>query len=358
MKAFSKRILAVALALLCLGLPLMGLAQADQDMLVFGVRVVGRNEVAVKAPASGDLEPFTLRAGDRIAAGDTLFTVEPKNVYADIGGTIADVYATTGDIADAAVDRYGSVLAIERIDRYEVTASLSTGHKSEENRNPYVGTQVYLRNPSRRHFADGVITAVNGNKITVAVIGGDLLYTEDARIYLDAEYSEDGFVAKGSLSQVAPYAVTASGTITAMHVKKGDKVKAGDLLFSYVPDMLEPELRGQKNATVVQASQDLIVSEVSVAAGASVQKGQTLLIAYAAGDYQLAGQVEEKDLGRLQAGDKVQVTFEEAGLGSVEATVASISPLGSDEDPSRYTVYFDFEAPQGVLLGMHATVEK
>ena len=38
--------------------------------------------------------------------------------------------------------------------------------------------------------------------------------------------------------------------------------------------------------------------------------------------------------------------------------MTAVDPLGdSGEDSSRYTVWLDFEAPEGVLPGMHATVQ-
>ena len=49
--------------------------------------------------------------------------------------------------------------------------------------------------------------------------------------------------------------------------------------------------------------------------------------------------------------------FEELDLPPVEATVTGTGVLGAAGDVSTYPVYLTFEAPEGVLLGMHATVE-
>lgn len=353
-----KRILALALVLcLCVAVPLAGTAQTTADALIISARVVGKQEIAIKAPATGELAPFTVRQGDQVKAGDTLFTVEPQRVYADLDGTIAAVYAQAGDIADAAVERFGAVLCIERVDRYEISANTMTGYNSATNRNLYVGTKVYLRSVNEKHFAEGMITAVSGRSFTVAVIGGDLVYTENVKIYRQEDYDNKTLLGRAGLSSVAPYNISASGTIVEMAVAPGDTVKAGDLLFTYVPDALEPEVRGQKDATVAKAERDLLVSAVNVQAGASVQKDQALLTAYPMDEYQLCGQVEESDLSRVQIGATMRVTFEEIGVKDISATVSSISALGTDEDPSRYQVYFDFETPEGVMIGMHATIE-
>ena len=350
----KKRLIVVFTLLLCAMLPMGAMAEALD--LIVSAQVVAKNEIAVKAPASGDLTPFDWREGDVVKAGEDLFTVEPEAVYADMDGTIAVVHAGAGEIADVAMSRYGSVLEIEYENRYEIQANAGTGHGDVDNRNLYVGTQVYLRSASGRRFADGRILSVNGRNFTVEVIGGDLVFNQDVKIYRDPEYKDNRLLAKGKLNSIAPYNVGANGTIVDMAVKVGDEVKAGDLLFTYVPDSLDPERRGQKKATTISAEQDLILSAISAAQGGNVQKGQTLCTAYAVGNYQLAAKVEEGDILKLAIGDTLQAVFEDLGTESAVVTVASISAVGSDEDISRYTVFFDFEAPHEVLLGMHATV--
>ena len=52
--------------------------------------------------------------------------------------------------------------------------------------------------------------------------------------------------------QVQPYAISASGTLTDLAVRPGDEVHPGDYLFSYVPDVLGPALRGEANPTAVK----------------------------------------------------------------------------------------------------------
>ena len=88
-----------------------------------------------------------------------------------------------------------------------------------------------------------------------------------------------------------------------------------------------------------------------------MQKGQALGTLYPAGQYQLEAKVEEGDILSLKVGDTLSAIFEELSLAPITVTLASISPLGTDEDISRYSVYFDFEVPEGVMPGMHATLQ-
>ncbi len=352
-----KRMICAALGLMLAATP-VALAESGGEALILTATVEGLTPVALKAPASGELAAFDVREGDVLEAGQAVFSVEPIRVYADLDGTVADVYVKAGDIADAAVSRYGAALYLEHAERYQAQATTRTGYNTVENRDLRVGMKVYLRSANEKHFADGVITAVDEPAFTVQVLGGDLVYNQDVKIYREPDYNSKSLLARTKLSVVAPYAVTASGTVTEVAVAPGDAVKAGDYLFSYVPDTLEPERRGAQDATAVKTPEKLIVTAVHVQQGASVQKGQALLTAIPAGRYQLKAQVEEGDAHLIQAGDEMTVRFEELDMPAVEARVTAVSPLGTAEDVSRYAVYLAFDAPEGVWPGMHATLER
>ena len=77
-----------------------------------------------------------------------------------------------------------------------------------------------------------------------------------------------------------------------------------------------------------------------------------------AGTYRLKAQATETDVDRIAAGDEMTVSFDELDLPPVTATVTAVDPLGDGgEETSRFAVWLDFEAPDGVLPGMHATVQ-
>lgn len=354
MKRFVSVLLIAALAM---GLNLAP-ALAEGDGAILTATVATAATVALKSPATGALAPFSVRVGDVLEAGETVFEVEPVRVYADIDGTVAAVYVAEGGIADAAMTRYGAVMHIDYAERYEISANAATGYNSAENRDLHVGMPVYLRSSNESHFADGRITAVSGLQFTVQVLGGDLVFTQDVKIYREPDYANKSLLARGKLSNIAPYAVSASGTVTEIAVQEGDEVKAGDYLFSYVPDALAPELRGAEAATAVKAERGLIVTAVNVQQGASVQKDQALLTAVPLGEYELTAYAEEGDVHGYAVGDVLTVRFEELDIPATEATVSAISPLGSEGDVSKYEIRFAFDAPEGVWPGMHATVER
>lgn len=353
----TKRILILIVAMLFAITP----AMAQEDSIILTAVVEAAQTVALKAPASGELAPFTVRAGDTVAEGETLFTVEPVSVYAPIDGTVSAVFVKEGDIASGAAARYGAVMYIDYENRYQLQLNTYSGVDRAENRDLHIGQTVYLRSNNEENFADGVITAFDSasGSFTVQVIGGDLIYNHSVKVYRTPDYVYNSLISRGSLSSVAPYAVSASGTIIDLGVSAGETVKAGDFLFSYVPDEIDPERRGQMNATEAKAAADWIITGVNVQPGASVQKGQTLLTAIRAGDYELTAQAEEADAARIAVGDVFTVSFEELALEPLEAAVTSVSPLGSAAgDVSTYTVRLSFTVPDGVWPGMHAIIER
>ena len=215
-----KRIICAALGLMLAAAP-VALAESGGEALILTATVEGLTPVVLKAPASGELAVFDVREGDVLEAGQTVFAVEPIRVYADLDGTVADVYVKAGDIADAAVSRYGAALYLEYAERYQAQATTRTGYNTAENRDLRVGARVYLRSANEKHFADGVITAIDGVAFTVQVLGGDLVYTQDVKIYREADYNSKSLLARTKLSSIAPYAVSASGTVTDVAVAPG-----------------------------------------------------------------------------------------------------------------------------------------
>ena len=343
-----KKTLALMLSLLLL--PTCALAQET----LCAATVVAGHETALVSAASGRLADVAVRAGDQILAGETVFSVEPVRVYADQSGVVAQVNVAPGDIADAAVERYGAAVYIDPENRYEVRGSVRSSRNTEENRDLHVGTPVFLRSADREHSAGGVITAVDGLSIAVQVLGGDLVYTQRVNVYRGSEADSAALLMENvSLSAVQPSAVSVSGTVVSVSVARGDAVRAGDELFSYVPDVLEPKRRGDAEPTAVKAGETMILTEVRVEPGAAVQKDQVLALACPADALTLLAYASEEAVSGVSVGDAYTACFEEAGLGEVEATVTQVSWLSQAEG---YAVYLAFDADAPIRLGMHATL--
>ena len=59
-------------------------AMAQESSLILSATVETARTVALKAPASGELAPFTVREGDRLSADETVFVSLKKQVFSDI----------------------------------------------------------------------------------------------------------------------------------------------------------------------------------------------------------------------------------------------------------------------------------
>ena len=75
--------------------------------------VTAVNYVDVTAPMSGTLTAFDLTAGDAVEAGQTLMGFVTTGIYATEDATVKAVYASEGDDATAAMNRWGAVLGLE-----------------------------------------------------------------------------------------------------------------------------------------------------------------------------------------------------------------------------------------------------
>ena len=350
-KRLKALIPALVFVLVLASLPAFALA--GEKLLI--ATVVSGEEAVILAPYSGVVLPFTVQPGDAAAAGRALFSIKPKDMVAQAEGTVAAVHTKDGGSASGAVSRYGAVLQIEHKNRYELNLTMRTGYNAPENRDLWVGTPVFLRSVDGRKFGLGTIISVGGGSFTVEIESGNLEYDEEVRAYRVETYDAKALLGRAKPSLVPPYMVTASGTVLSMKAERGDKVRQGDILFSYVPDSLTPAQRAAKGTA--GAKEDMVISAVLVSPGVTVAQDQALARGYPVAAMQLRAQVEEKDVSDLAIGTQATVFFEELGLEPILAQVIGIAALGSGEDIASFTVTFDFEAPPQVRFGMHATVQ-
>lgn len=345
--------LAAVLLSVCVAFAVPAMAKEESRALLLTGTVECLEVEAIKAPFSGAIKPFSLRAGDKVSTGDTLFEVETKTLYAPMAGTVGAVYAGDGDTASIVTQRYGALLAIDPVNRFIVQCNTRTGYDSANTRDVRVGTPVWLKTAEGdKRTGEGWIISVSGSTFTVEVTGGDLLFDDNVYVYNNAEMLNKQKLARGLVSAVAPVNVSGTGTVIKTMVSRGDTVKAGDPLLSYIPD----ELADGVPSGEIKAVKNGVVQSVQITQGAQASKDQVLAYVLLTDRMTLIGQVDEGDLGRIAVGDAATVTFEELSLEPVAATVRSISNLAAQGETASYEVVFDFDCPAGVAQGMHATI--
>ncbi len=345
-----KRILALLLALLLL--PTFALAETT-----FDGAVVAGDAVSVTAPFGGTVASFSLRSGSRINAGDPVATIGTTKVYASADGTIAGVFAQEGDAVESVQSRWGAVMYIMPTNKYTITADIEKAYNSSETKYVNIGETVYIAcTTGSDHTATGVVTAASGNTYTVETTSGTLMMEETVNIYRTADLAAKSRIGRGTVGRTQEIAVSGSGSILKLHVKDGDTVERGQLLFETVTGTLDG-LFATSNQIVSDVSG--VVATVNTSAGANVNKGDTLLTVYTMDTLQIEISVNEYDLSAISEGDSVDITFnyDPDRPTQLTGTVSMISHLSTSQDSeASYLAYVDFVPDENVRIGMTAVV--
>ena len=348
-----KRIVTLLVALLMVTATLTA-AMAETT---FDGVVTNGEQIAVLAPFGGTVSTLSVRAGQEIAFGQEIASVETTKVYASTDGTVSGVFGQAGDNAEDVATRSGAVLYIAPTGKYTITADIQKAYNNSDNKYVSIGETVYLESyySSNGNEAIGTITATDGVNYTVVTTQGDLLMEETVVIYRDADYTSTSRIGRGTVSRTAEVAVSGTGSIVYMHVKDGDAVTRGQLLFETVAGTLDG-LYATGN-TIVSGVEGIVAS-VNATVGATLNKGDTVLTVYPRSAMQVKIEVDEFDLTAIAEGDAVTLTFsyDEGNAINYPGTVALISHVSESTDGSdaTYLAYIDFTPDENIRLGMSA----
>ena len=337
----NRRLWAICLAAaLCLG----GAAQAEA---FFTGTVAARETVSVVADVGGTVESLSVRAGERVEAGQTVATVRATGVYAVADGTVRGLTAQQGDSAEQ------TVLSIAPVSRYTVSATLDDAYDTAANKYITLGESVYMRcSADGTHRAIGRVVGIEGSNYTVEVSGGELYMEETVYIYREDSYESSSRIGSGTVSRSQEIAVSGTGLVASICVGEGESVERGQLLFTCVDaDSAESAARG---GSVISTASGVVTS-VEAQVGQALGRGASVICVCPDGAMCVELEVEEADLGYIQVGDRVDIYFDwdEDGANAAVGTVTAISALGTQgEDGVIYTAYVDFEATDAVRLGM------
>lgn len=354
----SKRL--VALLALALWIPAMAMAQE-----AFEGYVTAGETITVTAPFGGTVTGVSLVAGEVVAVGDEVATVQTTRVQAPVDGTVRGIFAQAGDELEKT-----TVLYIAPVSKYTLACSIQKAYPSNDNTYVHLGETVYIKcTKDGTHKAEGIITAVNGSNFTVQTTAGELYMEETVYLYRSDAYTYATRIGKGTVGRTAEIAVTATGSLLSLTVADGDTVERGQLLFETVDGTLGGQSELSANVTSTAAG---VVAEVKAAAGQKVSAGDVLLSVYPQGSYIIAFTIDEDLLGDVKVGQAVQISFhwnEELGV-TTQGTVTGISYVSAESDSAtqsgggttattsstQYTGYASFQADETVRLGMSVTV--
>ena len=349
------------LLMLCLMIPAtLSLAESGQSAAGYSGTVDYRETISIRAPFGGILEDTSIRIGDRVTAGQTLFTLETVKVYAPFDGTVRGLRAQPGDAAADISARYGALCYLEPVGRYTVSANTANAYDSSSlhNANRYLneGETVYLRSSEdNTRTGTGIITTVNGSSFEVEVQSGNLDLSDKVSIYRDDEFSTIHRIASyARVQRAASAAVTAEGSVLRCDVTESQAVKRGDVLFETVTGTLEGLAAGDDK--IIAPVSGAVVS-IAQSAGTSVTKDALLATLYADDAVCVRFDVDEGDLDLVKPGQNVTVKLDALpDRDALTGTITSISAVSSAAGDAKYAATVTLDQPENLNIGMNVSV--
>lgn len=344
-----KKLLALLTALLLL----TSSAMAAEDLSGYAIAngtVTAVRFVDVTAPYSGTLGTFDLSAGDRVNAGDELFSMLLTTVYAPEAGTVT-FFSASGDDATGIMSHYGALASIEPTQPIQIIASTAGAYNSRENHLLYVGETLYFRSSGTdREEGSGKVIRVDGNNYVVDVLEGDFDIGETFTLYRNDRYENRDNVGRGTVSRRNPLSLTGIGRVYELLAADGDMVEVNAPVMTLMSADAAPDA-----SPVVAAPQDAVVAAVAVSPGQQVWKGQMLARLYLTEELEVVAEVDEIDLHGLRIGDRLPVTLDTDQNVVLYGTVTEISALGvTRQNAAYYTVHVALDTD--ALLGASASV--
>ena len=356
------RIITCILLCLCCVVPMVCASSEDASALQKWAKgTVQANEtIRVYAPIGGQIEAFSLAAGDDIAEGEMLMHVKPTEVLAPYDGILKIEHAKVGDTAQNVINSYGALCYIERQDVQWMRTTTDTAYRDAKNRDIRIGEPLRVYNGrssgSDKKEADGRVVSVDGSSYVVEFPINVFDIEEEVRVYrgTGSEYSDGDMVGRGNVERVAPIAVTAEGVIAEVIGVEGQTVSRGDPLYAI--DAMNTSYETSP-VRYVSAQKSGVLKELYVQGGQQVVKGQLLMSITSLENLECVVEVDELDILSLALGQAVRVKVDAQPDVLLTATIEKIAPLGIKElDTTKYEVTVRLAIESSMLLpGMHVT---
>jgi len=348
----------IFLLMICV-LLLPGLVAAEQFE---GNVVTTTDTVLVTSPYGGALQRVSVREGETIMAGDTIATMQTTRYYAPEDGTIRGIFAEPGDV----VSDEEAVLYIGPTCEYTVNCSTNKAYVSQDTKYVTVGETVYLTSITGKTYSgEGIITAVDQTGYTVETTSGDFYLGTNVYIYRDPEYYTESRLGRGTIYRKDETPVYGSGSLLKLHVKNGESVVRGQLLFETVSGDMACTASGDG---VITSDATGVIATLNIAAGDTIVKDSVLMTVIPEGNYEIAFLISEDLLNSVHVGQSADIVFDwsediaEVVSGMV-TRISYISEVSESEDGENTTTatqfkgYISFPADTSVKEGMSVTIE-
>ncbi len=351
---------------------------------------------AETAPIDVTIESVEVAAGDTVAKGDTIATVDTDaltdtisalrsdisnldntiaqaagqqqdevKVTSAVAGRVKKIYADEGDDAADLTLSKGGLLLLSTDGLMKFTCTLSTAGSVA------AGDEVTVTTGGDDY--DGLVASVatDGKSCVITLTDNGPALSAKA-----VAYDEDGNkLGSGKLAVNQPYTVasTTGGVVDTVYVDLNDRVSNRTRLFKLVAvpvsdtytasaatrneklKLLNQAIALQESGKIT-ATEDGIVSQVSVSEGQMAAKGSAILTLYTGSASTLEVSVDELDIRSVEVGQSASVVADAIDGTTYEATVESISKVGSySNGVTTYPVTLRLTSTDGLEIGMNAT---
>ena len=370
----------------------------------FEVRIQGTGNIAsskttdIIAHRGGEIRGLTVEAGDIVKKDALMFelhneelqdaidqqeadirqqginisrtrdTLDDFKITAPASGRIKELKALEGEEASPIVSAHGALCVISTEGKMRVTAAFQNAQQSA-----YVAKnqKVWARIDGISYEAE--IIDVSQAAITIELPSDNFDVGAKAVIYQDTTILYE--FGEGPLEIYNPVPVTGAGRITKTHIKEGEIVLRGDLLFSLddsdvrksidasgvMRDLAEETM--QKNLAKLEDNKVFITQEgvlqtLNVKNGQLIAQGTNLGTVVDNKNLEVVIEVDELDIPMVKLGQKTEVRVDALPSEVFEGTVTKISELGEIVNTvTTYDVTVSLKAQSGIKIGMTASAE-
>lgn len=141
------------------------------------------------------------------------------------------------------------------------------------------------------------------------------------------------------------------------NAKSEDEAKLINLQLKEAKNNLS-NLKNQKSEMTIKAPISGVVTVVNVNNGDNVQSGKTLLTIVDPKSLKIKTSVDELDISKISIGQKVNIKINALEDKTFQGKVEEISDIGTTQNNvTSYDVIVSIENPEGIKLGMTASIE-
>lgn len=353
-----------------------------------------KNNVSETSPLDLTIKTVEVEAGQSVNVGDTLAKVDPSalndtiiaikseidtidstlaqaaeiqestaTVKSQVDGRVKQILVKKGDDVKNAATSSGGLLILSTDGLMKIEAKLDTAFSIQP------GDEVTIRTNGKKYKGLVGSVSADGTNCTITLTDNGPKLGADAEVF-----SGNASIGKGTLEINQPYIVTADGGIVnKVYVKENQKISSRTSLFylKSVPvtetyqaqlqsrtekvKLLAEAMELQKTGTLL-STQEGIVEAVSIKGGQVVTKDTELLTLLTGGTVSLKVAIDELDIGYVKLGQKATVAIDAVSGKKFDATVESISQVGSTSNGvTTYTVTLTLGGDASLRIGMNAT---